>query len=261
MEFNEFKDHAAKLLNINFDGYKLKRVQRRTDSLMRRHDIKNYNECISTLRSDDSFKAAYLNHFTINTSEFFRNPESFKYLEEKIIPELLETKSNQKLKIWSAPCSNGSEPYTLSIILNELGLKSSDYEILASDLDPEILNKARIGRYSSSSLKNVTDELLSNYFNPVQGEKDLYQLSQKIINSVNFENKDLINDTYRSGWDLILSRNFFIYLTREQKEILTLKFTQNLRESGYLFLGNTEFIFNPNQFQLKKVTLSFYQKI
>ncbi len=259
MDFNNFKNEAASLLNINFDGYKLKRVQRRTDSLMRRHNIEDYKECINKLKKDDSFKDAYLNHFTINTSEFFRNPKSFKYLEDEILPALIN-KSNDKLKIWSAPCSNGSEPYTIAIILHELGLKEREYEILASDLDKEILETAKGACYSSNSLKNVPDKYMNKYFDPVKDEKDLFQLSRKIRGSVKFEKKDLINGRYSSGWDLILSRNFFIYLTKEQKDILTEKFTENLKESGYLFLGNTEFIFNPGKFNLDKINLSFYQK-
>jgi len=259
LDFESFKDEAANLLNINFDGYKLKRVQRRTDSLMRRHNIDDYEDCIKMLKTDDSFKDAYLNHFTINTSEFFRNPKSFKYLENKVLPELIK-KNNDKIKIWSAPCSNGSEPYTIAIILNELGLNNSEYEILASDLDKEILKKAKKACYNSSSLKNVPDRLMDKYFEPVPDENDLFQLSKKIKNAVRFEKKDLINERYSSNWDLILSRNFFIYLTKEQKDILTEKFTENLKDEGYLFLGNTEFIFNPGKFNLDKINLSFYQK-
>ncbi len=259
MDFESFKNEAAYLLKINFDGYKLKRVQRRTDSLMRRHNIEDYKKCIDKLKKDNSFKDAYLKKFTINTSEFFRNPKSFKYLENEILPDLIN-KNNDKIKIWSAPCSNGSEPYTVAIILNELGLKNNEYEILASDLDKDILKKAKEAYYSSSSLKNVPDKLMYKYFNPLSDEKNLYQLSRKIRNSVKFEKKDLINDRYSSGWNLILSRNFFIYLTKEQKDILTEKFTKNLKNNGYLFLGNTEFIFNPRKFNLDKIKLSFYQK-
>ena len=259
MNFENFKDQAADLLNINFDGYKLKRVQRRTDSLMRRHSVDDYKECINKLKKDNSFKDAYLNHFTINTSEFFRNPKSFDYLKKEVLPDLIK-KNNNRIKIWSAPCSNGSEPYTIAIILTELGLSDRDFEILASDLDKEILQTAKKGRYSSNSLKNVPDKLLDKYFTAVPKEKDLYQISNKIKRKVKFEKKDLINGSYSSGWDLILSRNFFIYLTKEQKEILTEKFTQNLKNTGYLFLGNTEFIFNPDKFNLDKINLSFYQK-
>lgn len=257
MTFNQFKDKASKILNINLAGYKLKRVKRRTDSLMRRHNVEDYEECLDLLKNDPEFKAAYLNHFTINTSEFFRNPKNFEYLKKEVFPELFEKK--QKVKIWSAPCSNGSEPYTIAIILNEMGIKESRYKILASDLDPQILEFAKNGLYNNNSLKNVSDKLLNKYFNKLP-RKDKYQLSDNIIKKVKFEKMDLINDRYKKNWDLILSRNFFIYLTKEIKDKLTKRFVTSLKPEGYLFLGNTEFIFNPDKYNLSKEYLSFYKK-
>ncbi|WP_089761220.1 CheR family methyltransferase [Halarsenatibacter silvermanii] len=254
----EFKDEAAELLNLNLDGYKLKRVERRTKSLMRRHDIDDFDECLEKLERDSEFRAAYLNHFTINTSEFYRNPDSFEYLEEKILPELLE--EHGSINIWSAPCSNGSEPYTLAIILNEMGVKKRNYSILASDIDPEILEKAAEGIYPEKALKNVPDELIDKYFNQISDERDSHQLKKKIRNEVEFKKMDLINKGFQNDWHLILSRNFFIYLTKDLKQELTQKFVDVLNPGCYLFLGNTEFIFNPNKFNLEKVQMSFYQK-
>ncbi len=258
INFEEFKNQAKKILNINFDGYKLKRVERRTESLMRRHNVEDFEECIHLLKTNEEFKAAYLNHFTINTSEFFRNANNYEYLQKKILPKLFN--KNKKLKIWSAPCSNGCEPYTIAIIMEEMGIHSNQYEILASDLDKNIIAEAKEGIYGMSSLKNVSSDLLKKYFKPVSTEGQKYQLSKKIINQVKFEYKDLIKDKYSTDWDLILSRNFFIYLTREIKSELTQKFSDSINSGGYFFLGSTEFIFNPEQYGLKKEHLSFYEK-
>lgn len=254
----EFKDKAAKLLNLNLDGYKLKRVKRRTNSLMRRHDIDDYEECLELLEHDRDFKAAYMNHFTINTSEFFRNPDSFEYLQENLLPEIFSEKN--KVNIWSAPCSDGSEPYTIAIILKELGIDKNRFSILASDIDPEILEVASQGQYPKKALENMDDDLIDKYFNPIKKEDNQYRLSPRIKNLVEFERKDLINERYSSNWDLIMSRNFFIYLTKELKGELTEKFVSSLKPGGYLFLGNTEFIFNPAQYDLEKIHLSFYRK-
>jgi chemotaxis protein methyltransferase CheR len=258
ISFNEFKDKAAIILNINFDSYKLKRVQRRADSLMSRYNIVNYDECLELLEKDEKFRAAYLNHFTINTSEFFRNPKNFQYLQDKILPEIL--RKNNKIKIWSAPCSNGSEPYTLAIILEEMKINPDRYTILASDLDPDILETAKTGIYDLNSLKNVSPQILSKYFKKLSENKNKYQLKSEIIKRINFERKDLIHDSYHRNCDLILCRNFFIYLTKEEKDNLTRKFVEVLREGAYLFLGNTEFIFTPEKFNLRKIYSSFYTK-
>lgn len=258
ISFDEFKDKATKILDINLSGYKLKRVQRRTDSLMRRHNINDYTECLTLLKTDQDFKEAYINHFTINTSEFYRNPENFTYLQKEILPKLLKTQN--KIKIWSAPCSNGSEPYTLAIILRELGYTEKNYKILASDLDSNILDVAREGIFNTNSIANVPDKILKKYFTPLPDNSTKYKIDPDIINSIIFEQKDLIKEPFSNNWDIILSRNFFIYLTREVKDILSHKFTAALRPGGYFFLGNTEFIFNPECFDLKKIYSSFYQK-
>lgn len=259
ISFDEFVDEAMKILDVNLRGYKIKRVQRRTDSLMRRYNVENYAQCLDLLKKDQQFREAYLDHFTINTSEFFRNPQSFKYLEENIIPELFA--GNKKVNIWSAPCSNGSEPYTLAIILTELGYDKSRYRILASDIDTGVLEEAQQGIYNENAIGSVPPALLKKYFEEIEGLSIKYKLSREIMDKVNFEYKDLIKEPYEKGWDLILSRNFFIYLTTEIKEMLTHKFVQVLKPGGYLFLGNTEFIFTPEKFGLQKVYSSFYQKI
>ena len=258
LTFEQFIEQAIKILNLNLCGYKIKRVQRRTDSLMRRHNINDYEQCIKLLKTDHTFKEAYLNHFTINTSEFFRNPGNFAYLKEKILPGLFVQKN--KVNIWSAPCSNGSEPYTVALILAELNYTAKQYRILGSDIDTGILDRARQGVYGYNNLENVPDNLLNKYFINIDPVNRKYRLTEEIIRQVTLEKKDLINESFSNNWDLILSRNFFIYLTNEIKEMLCHKFAAALRPGGYFFLGNTEFIFNPEQYNLKKVYSSFYQK-
>lgn len=257
MRFDEFKVQASRILGLDLESYKAKRVERRVESLMRRRNITDYTACLQHLRTDAQFKADFLNHFTINTSEFFRNPQNFLTLEKEILPELFA--KYQTIKIWSAPCSNGCEPYSLAIIISELGKNRSQYELLGVDIDPNILAAANAGIYNRNSLKNVNPLRLKRYFRQVDG--DNYALDEKIKEMVIFKEFDLLKDTYTKNLDLILCRNLFIYLTQDVKNTLTHRFVNSLKPNGILFLGNTEFIFEPEKFGLKKIISSFYQKL
>lgn len=258
LSFDQFVDKAAKILDLNLWGYKIKRVQRRTDSVMRRYGVQTYDECLELLKNDAEYRHSYLDHFTINTSEFFRNPKNFKFLQENIIDNLF--KDNKKAKIWSAPCANGSEPYSIAIMLTEMGYRDLDYQILASDIDTNILESAGKAVYNTTAIQNIPEGLLNKYFEISTESNKRYKLKENITKMVTFEKKDLIKEPFEKDWNLILCRNFFIYLTSEIKDNLTQKFSESLTPGGYLFLGNTEFIFHPEKYNLEKVYSSFYRK-
>lgn len=257
MNFTKFKDHVSRELNLHLDSYKLDRVERRILSLMRRHQIDSYNECYHKICRDPNFKEAFINHFTINTSEFFRNPSSFAFLKEHVLPLLFQQK--KKVHIWSAACSFGAEPYSVAILLEEQGVKPHSYKLVATDLDRSILEAAKEGLYNSQALLRMEKELIDKYF-IVQGE-DAFQVNPTIRSLVSFQYQDLLKDSFTTGWDLIICRNFFIYLTKEGKDTLTHRFVKTLNTGGILFLGNTEFIFDPPRYNLEKLHSSFYKKL
>ncbi len=260
LTFEEFKDKAISVLNLNLDGYKIKRIKRRTKSLMRRQNIDEYASFLKLLKSNQKFRSQYINHLTINTSEFFRNPKIFTYFEEKVLPELFARK--EQINIWSAPCSDGSEPYSIALILKKMKIAPAKFKILGSDINSEILRTAEKATYKETHIKNVPAELLENYFceqKQKNGNK-LYKLKNNIKRLVDFEKKDLINDNFQKQWDIIFSRNFFIYLTKKMKIKIMSKFIDSLNREGYLLLGNTEFIFNSHKYGLQKEKLSFYKK-
>ncbi|MGM0471312.1 MAG: CheR family methyltransferase [Bacillota bacterium] len=256
LKFDKFREKVSRNINIDLSSYKEKRVKRRINSLMDRHDITDYDECLKLLKSDANFKEQFLDHFTINTSEFYRNPKNFKYLKEDIFPRLFD--QNHKVKIWSAACSIGAEAYTLAIMLKEAGFSSNRYEIVATDIDRNILKQARRGVYNKNSIKKVNDRILNKYFTV---RDDEYHISSQIKSQVQFKHHNLLNDPYQSNWNLILCRNVFIYFTREIKDKITEKLSQALAKDGFLFLGNTEYLLQPNKFNLEKEHTSFYQRI
>ncbi len=256
MNFQNFKEQVSDEIGINLASYKEKRVKRRSNNFMKKHDISDYQAGLKKIKRDQSFRQEFLEHMTINTSEFFRNPANFDYLKAKILPELFE--KNQKVKIWSAASSNGCEAYTVAIILKEMGIKPNRFELKATDIDPSILKEARRAKYKANSFKKIDDSLLDKYFTK---SGKYYQLKKEIMQTVEFGHLDLLKDSYDRNINLILCRNVFIYFTKEVKNDLTMKLSNALAKDGILFLGNTEYLLNPAQFNLEKVHTSFYRKI
>lgn len=255
LSFQQFIQEVSTLLGMDFSSYKQQRIERRTLSYLRRAEIKDYQELITGLKKNNSLRENFINHVTINTSEFFRNPNSFTFLQEKVFPTLIQEKT--PLKIWSAACSDGCEPYTLTLILHHLRLPPTKYSILATDIDTDIISRAQQGTYPEKALRNVPPNLLREYF---QQKNHDYTLEKKVRDTIDFKQHNLLKDPFARHFDLILCRNFFIYLERATKEKVITKFVSSLRKGGILFLGNTEFIVNPQDFNLKKLGASFYVK-
>ncbi|MFO7819264.1 MAG: protein-glutamate O-methyltransferase CheR [Halanaerobacter sp.] len=255
INFDEFKDKVSRVINIDLSSYKEKRVERRSKNLMRKYNINNYSDYVNKIRNDKAFRQEFVEHMMINTSEFFRNPENYEFLEEEILPELFN--KYDKVKIWSAASSNGCEAYTVAIILNEMNIGSRRYELKATDIDPGILKEAREGKYKKNALKNVDDRLINKYF---AKQDKFYHLDSQIKRQVDFSRINLLEDRYDSNIHLILCRNVFIYFTKPVKDRLTNKLSNALIDNGILFLGNTEYLLQPGKFNLKKIHTSFYRK-
>ncbi|MDA8189381.1 MAG: methyltransferase domain-containing protein, partial [Dehalococcoidales bacterium] len=191
---------------------------------------------------------------TINVSEFFRIPEKFEYLRRNVLPTLLA--SRRQLRVWSAGCSNGAEPYSLAILLRELA-PAGDWRITASDIDATVLEKARRGIYPVADIRNLTSEMLKKYFIPV-GEQ--LQVVDQIKNKVQFRVHDLLRDEYDKDFDLIVCRHVIIYFTEEAKDEIFRKFHSSLRTGGVLFVGGTEMIKKPREMGYESLAVSFYRK-
>lgn len=171
----------------------------------------------------------FLDRMTINVSEFYRNKQRWDVLENKIFPRLLAERKS--LKIWSAASSTGEEPYTIAMVLSKY-IPLSSISILATDLDSNAIEKAKIGIYPERSLNEVPVEMKKKYFTL---EGTYYRVSDKIKKTVTFKQHNLLADSFESNFDLIVCRNVLIYFTEEAKDLLYHKFNSALR-TGELYL-------------------------
>ena len=184
-----------------------------------------------------------LESMTINETSFFRNQPQFELLRRRVLPELLALKEQdplRRLRIWSAGCSTGAEPYTIAIVVLELLEKSPRWEIklFASDLSLSVLKRAQQGRYEADKVRDtVPPELLRKYFD-LAGEE--YQVKEHVRRRVSFDFHNLKHENGLCDLDIIFCRNVMIYFDDEERRRVIDKFHRSLNPGGYLFLGHSE---------------------
>lgn len=254
----DYQDFIKKIKNktkIDLSLYKELQMKRRLVSFYEKKGFSSFHEFFQAINHDDSLLQEFLDRITINVSEFYRNYNRWEVLETKIIPKLLQR--SKKLKIWSAACSTGEEPYTIAMILSKF-VPLSTISILATDIDKNILQRAKIGKYPERSLQEVPSSIKQKYFTK-SGE--FYDINSDIKNAIQFKQHNLLADKYEENYDLIVCRNVLIYFTEEAKQELYLKFSAALKKDGILFVGSTEQIFNPSQYGFENEDTFFYRKI
>lgn len=254
MDFTEFHNWVYRQFNINLNAYKPEQLNRRIGSLMSRIGISSLEEYKRILSNDKEQRERFLDFITINVTEFFRNPELFFELQG-VLKDY--SKNNFNLKIWSAACSIGCEPYSIAMIIKEIA-PNIRVNIIATDIDKNILKRAEKGEYLPIEMKNVNEFYKSKYFNRVN---DRFSIDSKIRAMVTFKKHDLIVDSYESGFDLIVCRNVIIYFKNEVKQEIFKKFSNSLKREGLLFVGATESIYNYKEYNLEKVSTFIYKRV
>ena len=254
-DYELFKSKIFQMTKIDLSCYKERQMKRRIDALITKRGIKSYDAYVNALRTDVELMEEFVTYLTINVSEFYRNPEQWKVLENEIFPYLFERFGNT-LKIWSAACSTGDEPYTLVMLLAKF-IPLSRIKIIATDLDKQVLEKAQIGLYDEKSLKGLPKEFVQKYFTKISSS---YQIHDDVKKCVQFKQHNLLKDPYPSQCDLIVCRNVMIYFTEDAKKGMYHRFNDALKKDGMLFVGSTEQIIAPADYGFTTYRSFFYKK-
>ena len=255
--YDVFKQSIYSLSTIDLNSYKERQMKRRIEALITKRGINSFEEYVKLIKSDKAAYDEFINYITINVSEFYRNPEQWETLEKDILPYLIKN-FGKKLKIWSAACSTGDEPYSLVMLLSKY-IPTHNIKILATDIDRLVMEKAKTGLYNEKYLKTLPEEFIKLYFNKVDDKT--YKISNDIINCVEFNQHDLLRDPYPSDCDLIICRNVLIYFTDEAKKQIYKGFHKSLKKGGLLFVGSTEQIIQSQQIGFSTVKSFFYSKL
>jgi chemotaxis protein methyltransferase CheR len=256
-EFELFRRRACQLTGLDLTSYKAPQMHRRLSALLARHGIQSFAEYARVLEKDAQRRQEFRDYVTINVSEFFRDSDRFVDLESRVLPDLLS--SGLGLRVWSAGCSIGAEPYSLSILLHDLA-PLGHHSILATDVDQTILDRAKAGTgYLASDIRNVAPQRMPRWFTAEADGR--YTIASATRGMIRFAKHDLLRDAYPNGpFDLIACRNVVIYFTEEAKERIFQGFAGALRAGGVLFVGGTEAIMRPQLLGLSVIGPGFYRK-
>lgn len=205
--------------------------------------FKEYTGFLETHYNDEEF--ILVNAITTNFTSFFREKHHFDYLQDTLIPLWLKNnKSDKKIRIWSAGCSSGEEPYTIAMsILNaQPQLEYWDIKILATDIDTNILRRARKGEYHKEKLDGLDKNLIKHWFKPSTDRPDTHmQISEKLQKMIHFKHLNFMHSwPMKNKFDLIFCRNVVIYFDKETQAAIATKFSQYQRPGDHFFIGHSE---------------------
>jgi len=230
-----------KKYNYDFRNYAMSSFKRR---ILRMLELKSMSvdALIKRLTDQPSFVEEFLDELTVNVTEMFRDPGFWRVMREEIIPGILL--NHKQFKIWHAGCSSGEEVFSMAILLKEMGIHE-DVTLIATDLDVNILEKAKSGSYP---IKNM--ELNEKNYIRFQGTrtlKDYYReengkavFDKELVNNVSFRKHDLVTGEVFNKFDLVLCRNVMIYFNQALQNEVLKKFHESLFKYGYLAIGSKE---------------------
>lgn len=264
--FKDLRDYIYEKSGIYVADSKKYLIENRLSRILLEKNINNFEDYLKLIKfsSNGNELNRLFDAVTTNETYFFREFDQLKIFSDEIIPKILsQKKGSQVIKIWSAACSTGEEPYTLAIMLLEKGLNPKQFEIYGSDLSEGVINSAKTAVYNSYSVRNVPANYMNKYF---FNSNQSYTLSDSAKKTVKFMKINLIDDKnirILRNVDVIFCRNVLIYFDVKSKQKATSHLYDCLNPGGYLLIGSSESLhnitraFRPNV--LNKVIA--YQKV
>lgn len=229
--------------------------------------FEEYSDFVFSRKENDSELIHLINAITTNKTDFFREPAHFDFLVKNALPSILSGRremQREPLRIWSAGCSSGEEPYTLAMVLSEFSEKKTDvrFSILASDISTKILETARVAIYPEDRTDTIPLSLKKKYLlrnkNP---DLSVVRINPQLRSLVSFRRINFMDDDFgiAEKMDVIFCRNVVIYFDKQTQQILMRKFFRQLRPGGYLFIGHSETL-NGLDVNFKPVASTVYRK-
>ncbi len=266
-EFNLFREYIYKQTGISLSEKKITLVRGRLSKRIRKLGLKNFSDYYNLVVEDNSGEELTLliDSISTNVTSFFREAGQWEFLKNDL-QNILKRCKNRRLRIWSAACSSGEEPYSILMFLQE-NMKDFnlwDIKILATDISNQILLKASKGEYQDKSVETVPKHVLAKNFNKInKGNETLYVVKDFLKDRVVFRSFNLINGDFaifKNKFDMIFCRNVMIYFDGESQKKLVSEYAKLLERGSYLFVGHSESL-TRNKDEFKLVKASIYERI
>ncbi len=251
---------------IQFLPEKRTLVQARISKRIRTLKLDSFEQYSTFLNSPEgaSERKSLVSVLTTNVTRFFRENHHFEHLSKEVLPPLIKRARNGgRVRLWSAGCSSGEEPYSIALTALALAddLERYDFKILASDIDPEVVAKAQRGVYRNSALETVPPHLRKAYFSTNPSDDTTSLASAKLKAIIAFRELNLMHEwPFRGRFDVIFCRNVVIYFDTPTSERVWAKFTERLEPDGMLYVGHSERVGNSDKIGLETVGVTTYQK-
>lgn len=264
-DFAYLRNLVATHTGISLSDAKRDLVYGRLSRRLRQLGLLRFDEYCRLLDEGDGNELDnFVNAITTNLTSFFREPHHFEYMTGTAVPKLAAARQQRRLRIWSAGCSTGEEPYTLALALKEVmpSLDGWDVRILATDLDTNVVNTAKQGIYREERIEGLSRSRKQRWFKSGRGEYNGWvRVSRDLQDMITFKPLNLMNEWPMLGpFDIIFCRNVVIYFDKETQRKLFTRYADMLAEDGYLFIGHSETLYKvSDRFELIGKTI--YRKL
>lgn len=263
-DFGRVKSIVYDFAGIDLNDSKKNLVYNRLSKRIRFLNMKSFSEYLDFVDSQGEAEFVHLiNAITTNLTFFFRENHHFDYLAKTVIPGLVASNSSsKKVRIWSAGCSTGEEPYSIAIILKESMPPGWDAKVIATDLDSNVVNTGQMGVYKMDRLKGVSEERKKRWFLKGSGsQQGFVKVKTELQDIIEFGQLNLMNDwPLKDSIDVIFCRNVVIYFDKPTQTKLFNRYADRLPDNGHLFIGHSESLYKvSDRFELLGQTI--YKKV
>lgn len=242
-DFQRIAGLASQYTGIVLGDHKRDMVYGRIARRVRKLNLNSFTSYLDYLEANAQQELSnFINVITTNLTSFFRENHHFEYLMKNVLPEVKRKNGQSKrMRIWSAGCSSGQEPYSIAMTLNRFGISSDwDVKILATDLDSEVLAKAQKAIYSSTDVDGLEESLIKNNFQRNDSKKEV-RVKDKVSQYIHFKRLNLLENWPMTGpFDFMFCRNVVIYFDKPTQKVLFNRYADLLNVGGYLFIGHSE---------------------